>query len=183
MVKITMRGFKPVEFITSALTIKSGGNLHKEWPLLSKDVKQEGCDSVATFVQIRTREPWLTQAVVGNAYRGEMFLGVLTELREQVAATEEQLRTGLPPRSSITPDNEETDPVGEMEVMEQPETNEQTKKTQKQLRLVGSVPLDPATSKRSCRCYLGRRMPRGPFRHGSRCDPGKASAASKGPFI
>ena len=127
MVKFTMKGFKPVEFKPHTLTLKRGGNLNKECPLISKDVWQEGSVSVATFVQIRTREPWLTQAVMGKSSRGDMPPGVLTELRHRVDAEEQRIRSGAPPETR--PDNGETDPMDEMEVMEEPETIQPETKT------------------------------------------------------
>ena len=60
-----------------------------------------------------------------------MHEGVLTELRQRVEAEEQRIRSGAP--AEIRPDNEGTDPMDEMEVMEEPEaihpeTNEQKKK-------------------------------------------------------
>ena len=69
------------------------------------------------FVLIRTREPWLTQAVTGIAYRGEMCEGVLTELRKQISSEEHRLRTGAPPATSPGDnENEANDPMDDMEV-------------------------------------------------------------------
>ena len=128
MVKISMKGFKPVEFKADTLTIKRGGNLNKECTLLSKDLKNGG--SAATFVQIRTREPWLTQAVVGKSHRGEMYPGVLTALRERVCTIEQEIRTGQHPSDGDL-SHEGADPMDEMEVMEQPEEDSQTRQTPK----------------------------------------------------
>ena len=87
-----------------------------------------------TLAHIKSREPWLTQAMMGKSSRGEMHPGVLTELRHRVDAEEQRIRSGAP--AEILPDNGGTDPMDEMEVMEEPEaihpeTNEQKRKKQK----------------------------------------------------
>ena len=96
MVKINMRGFRPLEFKTNGLLIKQGGLLKTECPLHTKEVAHNGVAGVATFVHIKTREPWLTQAVVGKSHRGEMFEGVLTDLYNEVVALETHIRAGTP---------------------------------------------------------------------------------------
>ena len=88
-------------------------------PVVSKDVWQGEGLSTKTCVHITSRAPWLTQAVMGKSSRGEMHPGVLTELRHRVDADEQRIRSGAPPEKR--PDNEETDPMDEMEVMEEPE--------------------------------------------------------------
>ena len=123
MVKIDMRSFKSVEFKTNVLTIKSGGSLNKEWAVESKEVRHEAASgaAAATFVLIRSREPWLTHAVLGKSNRGEMINGVVQDLRDNVYELEQRIRSGLPATNGIpdtTPDDEETDPMDEMEVMD-----------------------------------------------------------------
>ena len=73
MVKITM---KHVAFKINSRS-PGGANLNKELPLLPKDVWQEGGVSAVTFAHIKSREPWLTQAVMGKSPRGDTYPGVL----------------------------------------------------------------------------------------------------------
>ena len=134
MVKVSLKGFKTVAFKVNSLSITKGGTLTKEMPLVSKDVWQGEGLPTKTFVHIKSRAPWLTQAVMGKSCRGDMHEGVLTELRQRVEAEEQRIRSGSPPENS--PDNEGTDPMDEMDVMEEPEaihpeTNEQKKKKDK----------------------------------------------------
>ena len=130
MVKISLKGFKNVAFKVNSLSITKGGTLTKEMPLVSKDVCEGEGLSTKTFVHITSRAAWLTQAVMGKSSRGCMHEGVLIELRRRVEAEEQRIRSGAP--AEILPDNGGTDPMDEMEVMEEPEaihpeTNEQQK--------------------------------------------------------
>ena len=116
MVKICLSDYKPVQFKTNQLVIKSGGYLsNKDCPLITKDVKLDGSSTVATFIWIKTRESWLAQAVMGKSMRGEMFAGVLNDLQEAIKSAEARIRTGrLSEQSHI--DADEDDPMNEMEV-------------------------------------------------------------------
>ena len=96
MVKIDVTEFKPVRIQTNAVVLKSGANLKRVWPLLCKQVATTTGGPPVNFVLIRTREPWLTQEVTGTAYIGEMYEGMLAELRKQIRAEEHRLRTGAP---------------------------------------------------------------------------------------
>ena len=95
MVKINMKGFRPVELKWGGLTIQRGGHLNKALPVISKDVRPHGCGPEippSTFVHIRSREPWLNQAVMGTVSRGDMETGVLAELRGKVNSEEQRVR-------------------------------------------------------------------------------------------
>ena len=66
MVKIDIKGFKSVELQRGGLTIRGGGHLSKAMQLITKDVMATGSGQgsvAATYVHIRSREPWLSQAV------------------------------------------------------------------------------------------------------------------------
>ena len=66
MVKIDIKGFQSVELQRGGLTIRGGGHLSKAMQLITKDVMATGSGQgsvAATYVQIRSREPWLSQAV------------------------------------------------------------------------------------------------------------------------
>ena len=66
MVKIDIKGFKSVELQRGSLTIRGGGHLNKAMQLITKDVMATGRGQgsvAATYVHIRSREPWLSQAV------------------------------------------------------------------------------------------------------------------------
>ena len=126
MVKIDMKGCKPVEFKMNQLTIKAGGNLNKEAPLITKAVMSslEGGEP-KTFIKIRTREVWLTQAVVGKSHRGDMYEGVLKELRDKVMIMEERRRKNVPDPIC---DNEVEDPMDEMDVADESQFEDIPKK-------------------------------------------------------
>ena len=79
MVKIDIGNFKALRIQTNAVVLKGGASLKREWPLVCKQVATTTGGPPVNFVLIRTREPWLTQAVVGKAYKGEMYPGVLAE--------------------------------------------------------------------------------------------------------
>ena len=133
MVKIDIAQFKPLRVQTNAVVIKSGASLKREWPLVCKQVETTAGGPPVNFVLIRTREPWLTQAVTGIAYRGEMCEGVLTELRKPISAEEHRLRTGAPPAPSPGDDeNEANDPMDDMEVED--DASDQNKKKLKMSR-------------------------------------------------
>ena len=89
-----MRGFKSVQFST-ALAISRGGYLNKEYPLVSKQIKIPGHEQTETYVHVKPKDPWLTQVVMGKAFRGVLFPGVLTDLHDLVVAAEKRLRPGL----------------------------------------------------------------------------------------
>ena len=79
MVKIDVKGFKSVELQRGGLTIRGRGHLNKAMQLITKEVTAIGSGQgsvAATYVHIRSREPWLSQAVGGSANRGEMHPGV-----------------------------------------------------------------------------------------------------------
>ena len=80
--------------------------------LVTKNWRLEGiCEAVShTFVHIRSREPWLTRAVLGTSDKGDMKPGVLTDLRSTVEKMEKRIRSGLP-TEDIKPDD---DPMDEM---------------------------------------------------------------------
>ena len=121
MVKDCKPSFRPVEFRTQALTIIRGGHLSRECLLHSKEVELPGCERAETFIKVQTRDPWLTQAVMGKAFRGEIYPGVLTDLRDKVVAAERRLRLGLPE------DEDEPlgkDPMDEMEVDDTPHSTD-----------------------------------------------------------
>ena len=66
MVKIDIKDFKSVELQRGVLTIHGGGHLTKTMSLLTKEVTATGSGQgsvAATYVHIRSREPWLSQAV------------------------------------------------------------------------------------------------------------------------
>ena len=131
MVKIELGAFRPVQFKTNQLVLKNGGHL-KDCPLLTKDVKQEGNGSVATFIGIKTREPWIAQAVCGKSHRGEMFTGVLNDLQDGIMSAEQRIRNcGTAER--VHADDEDDDPMNEMEVdtTESLTINQQRKKNHK----------------------------------------------------
>ena len=153
MVKIDMRGFKPVEFKANVLVLKRGGHLCKDCPLLTKDVKLEGSLSVATFVAIRTRESWLAQAVMGKSMRGEMFTGVLNDLQNKIIATEQRIRTGRLAEHPHMDDDDEDDPMNEMQV----ETAESL--TINQQRRRGSHKKGAAFTKQVCRIAMAQWPP------------------------
>ena len=132
MVKISMRGYKPVEFQWHTLTIKCGGRLNRGWPLVTKKVKAQnnlGEECSATYVHIKSRDAWLNQAVLGASGRGEMYSALLTELHERIVAMEDRIKSGLPPVGSSEPEG--PDPMDEMGVLEEPETNKQPTRKKK----------------------------------------------------
>ena len=99
MVKICMKGYKPVELQWGGLSIRRGGHLTKAMQVMSKEVNHEG--TIATFVLIRSREPWLSQAAMGYSYKHPHRCGdnasVLKDLREGVETMERRIREGLSP--------------------------------------------------------------------------------------
>ena len=90
MVKINMAGFKPVEFKFGRLSLKSGGHLNKETGLTTKDIGNN------TFIQIKSRDAWLQAATMGKTTRGEMYTGVLDDLRNIVLEMEMKMRRKSP---------------------------------------------------------------------------------------
>ena len=66
-VKINMAGFKPVEFKSVRLSLKSGGHLNKETVLTTKDI------GTVTFIRVKSRDAWLQAATMGKTTRGETF--------------------------------------------------------------------------------------------------------------
>ena len=85
-----MSGFRPVEFKRGELILKKGGLLNKEVPLHTKEIRSGAGGAAATFIKIKSRESWLGAATMGKCNRGEMFPGVHGELRERVAAMENE---------------------------------------------------------------------------------------------
>ena len=66
MVEIDVKGFKSVELQRGGSTIRGGGHLSKAMQLITKDVMATGSGQgsvAATYVHIRSRAPWLSQAV------------------------------------------------------------------------------------------------------------------------
>ena len=107
MGKLSMDGFKGVEVTRGSYTIKRGGHLNKPLPLTTKDIQ------AATYVLLRTREPWLNQAVVGTYSRGHMHPGVLKALQQQVRIAEKRIRKGRP--GTAPPQHKlKDDPMDEM---------------------------------------------------------------------
>ena len=115
MVKIDMKAFRSVEFQTNELMITAGGSLKKETPLITKKVMTKIVDGQQlTFVLIRTREPWLTQAVGDSkSHRSDMLAGVLKDLRHKVSIMEDCRRKNIP--DPIDFNNE--DPMNDMDVV------------------------------------------------------------------
>ena len=115
MVKIDMKVFRPVEFKMNALTIKAGGSLKKEAPLITNTVMTALVEGEQrTFVQIRTREPWLTQAVGDSkSHRSDMLAGVLKDLRLKVSSMEDCRRKNIPDPIDLNTE----DPMDEMDVV------------------------------------------------------------------
>ena len=77
-----MAGFKPVEFKLGRLSLKSGGHLNKETVVTTKDI------GTVMFIQVKSRDAWLQAATMGKTTRGEMYTGVLDDLRNIVLEME-----------------------------------------------------------------------------------------------
>ena len=66
MVQIDIKGFMSVELQRGGLTARGGGHLNKAMQSITKNVTAIGSGQgsvAATYVHIRSREPWLSQAV------------------------------------------------------------------------------------------------------------------------
>ena len=68
MVKVCMRGFKSVSFRNPLVVY--GGYLNRECPLVSKQIKIPGHEQTETYVHVKPKDPWLTQAVMGKGLQG-----------------------------------------------------------------------------------------------------------------
>ena len=115
-----MRGFKSVEFRTPL--VACGGYLTRECPLVCKRITSLGhVPPSQTYVQVKTKDRWLTQAVMGKAFKGVLYPGVLTDLHDKVVAAETRLRSGFPV--------EGYDPMDEMEADAEPQPPRHTTKS------------------------------------------------------
>ena len=90
MVKVCMRGVKSVELLNQR------GYLTRE--CICKRIKSLGHvpPKRETYIQVKTKDAWLTQAVMGKAFKGVLYPGVLTDLHDKVVAAETRLRAGFP---------------------------------------------------------------------------------------
>ena len=102
MVKVCMRGFKSVSFRNPLVVY--GGYLNRECPLVNKRVRVPGhVPPWETYIQVKTKDAWLTQAVMGKAFKGVLYPGVLTDLHDKVVAAETRLRAGFPVEADVEP--------------------------------------------------------------------------------
>ena len=114
MVKIDMSGFRPAQFKTNQLALKSGGYLSNcTCPLDTKDVKLGASMASSTFICIKTRESWLALASFGKSMRTPIFAGVLSDLQDAIMAAEQRIRNGTS-ADGLCQDDEEDDPMNEM---------------------------------------------------------------------
>ena len=120
MVKVCMRGFKSVSFRNPLVVY--GGYLNRECPLVNKRVRVPGhVPPWGIYVQVKTKDAWLTQAAMGKALKGVLYPGVLTDLHDKVVAAETRLRSGFPV--------EGYDPMDEMEADAEPQPPRHTTKS------------------------------------------------------
>ena len=116
-----MRGLKSVQFRNPL--VLCGDNINRECPLVNKRVRVPGHvpPKRETYVQVKTKDTWLTQAVMGTAFKGVLYPGVLTDLHDKVVAAETRLRSGFPV--------EGYDPMDEMEADAEPQPPRHTTKS------------------------------------------------------
>ena len=105
--KIDMKKYRKAQIVWGGVTIKSAGRQSKEMPLTTKRVSDH------TFVLIKTREPWLNNAIFGTCgYRcGNGSL--LDQLRGHVVTMEKRIRSGLEAIEE-QPEDEADDPMDAM---------------------------------------------------------------------
>ena len=112
-----MTGFKQVKFNYGKIHV-SGGHAGKSHPLVSQTVSGPHGEHI-TFVKMAVTEPWLIMATTGqNKHRASSFgrTSLLDDLRLEI----QKLCDGAESSSSAVPmENEEYDPMAEIEHVDQ----------------------------------------------------------------
>ena len=107
IMKIDMKKYRKAQIVWGGVTIKSAGRQSKEMPLTTKKVSDH------TFVLIKTREPWLNNAIFGTCgYRCGNW-SLLEQLRRHVVTMEKRIRSGLEAIVQES-DDDDDDPMNAM---------------------------------------------------------------------
>ena len=113
MVKLNMTGFKPVEFKRRELVLQKGGLSNKPVTLHTKEIRSGEAGGLhAIYIRVKSRESWIGPACMGRCNRGEMYMGVITDLQDRVVDIEKRIRRGDPALEDTAAP--EVDPMDEL---------------------------------------------------------------------